>query len=198
MTALVLASASTARSQMLRNAGIDFAVQPARVDEAAIKEGMQADGAPPVDAAQALADLKAMRVSPDEADALVIGADQILVCDGVWFDKPESMEDAKKQLDVLSGRTHHLHTAAAVVREGAVIWREATDVSLTMRTLSATFIADYLAAEGETVLQSVGAYQIEGRGAQLFAGLRGDFFSILGLPLLPLLGFLRGHGVVPA
>jgi septum formation protein len=198
MTALVLASASTARSQMLRNAGIDFAVQPARVDEAAIKEGMQADGAPPVDAAQALADLKAMRVSPDEADALVIGADQILECDGVWFDKPQSMEDAKNQLGVLSGRTHHLHTAATVVREGAVIWREATDVSLTMRTLSATFIADYLAAEGEAVLQSVGAYQIEGRGAQLFAGLRGDFFSILGLPLLPLLGFLRGHGVVPA
>lgn len=183
---------------MLRNAGVVFAVQPARVDEVAIKEGMQADGAPPVDAAQALADLKAMRVTPDEPDALVIGADQILECDGVWFDKPESMEDAKKQLETLSGRTHHLHTAATVVREGSVIWRDATDVSLTMRALSATFIADYLAAEGETVLQSVGAYQIEGRGAQLFAGLRGDFFSILGLPLLPLLGFLRGHGVVPA
>ena len=198
MTALVLASASRARSDMLRNAGVVFAVQPARVDEVAIKEGMQADGAPPVDAAQALADLKAMRVTPDEPDALVIGADQILECDGVWFDKPESMEDAKKQLETLSGRTHHLHTAATVVREGSVIWRDATDVSLTMRALSATFIADYLAAEGETVLQSVGAYQIEGRGAQLFAGLRGDFFSILGLPLLPLLGFLRGHGVVPA
>jgi septum formation protein len=198
MTKLVLASASWARSEMLRNAGVDFAVQPARVDEAAIKEGMQADGAPPVDAAQALADLKAMRILPEEADALVIGADQILECDGVWFDKPESLEDARNQLETLSGRTHHLHTAAAVVKEGSVIWREATDVSLTMRALSATFIADYLAAEGETVLQSVGAYQIEGRGAQLFAGLRGDFFSVLGLPLLPLLGFLRGHGVVPA
>jgi septum formation protein len=183
---------------MLRNAGVDFVVQPARIDEAAIKEGMQADGAPPVDAAQALADLKAMRITPDEADALVIGADQILECDGVWFDKPESMDDAKTQLGALSGRTHHLHTAATVVKEGAVIWRDATDVALTMRALSAAFIADYLAAEGDAVLQSVGAYQIEGRGAQLFAGLRGDFFSVLGLPLLPLLGFLRGHGVVPA
>ncbi|MCX8232112.1 MAG: Maf family protein [Alphaproteobacteria bacterium] len=198
MTALVLASASKARSQMLRNAGIEFAVQPARVDEAAIKEGMQADGAPPVDAAQALADLKAMRVSPDDADTLVIGADQILECDGVWFDKPETLEDARNQLKTLSGRTHHLHTAASVVKEGAVIWREATNVSLTMRALTTSFITDYLEAEGDTVLQSVGAYQIEGRGAQLFAGLRGDFFSVLGLPLLPLLGFLRNHGVVPA
>jgi septum formation protein len=198
MTALVLASASKARSLMLRNAGIKFAVQPARVDEAAIKEGMQADGAPPVDAAQALADLKAMRVSPDDVDTLVIGADQILECDGVWFGKPETLEDARNQLKALSGRTHHLHTAASVVKEGAVIWREATNVSLTMRGLTTSFITDYLEAEGDTVLQSVGAYQIEGRGAQLFAGLRGDFFSVLGLPLLPLLGFLRNHGVVPA
>ena len=198
MTALVLASASKARSLMLRNAGIKFAVQPARVDEAAIKEGMQADGAPPVDAAQALADLKAMRVSPHDVDTLVIGADQILECDGAWFHKPESLEDARKQLKALSGRTHHLHTAASVVKEGAVIWREATNVSLTMRALSAPFITSYLEAEGDTVLQSVGAYQIDGRGAQLFASLRGDFFSVLGLPLLPLLGFLRNHGVVPA
>lgn len=198
MTALVLASASRARSQMLRNAGIEFSVQPARVDEAAIKEGMRADGAPPVDAAQALADLKAMRVSPHDADTLVIGADQILECDSVWFDKPESLEDARKQLKALSGRTHHLHTAASVVKEGAVIWREATNVSLTMRALSPPFITGYLEAEGDTVLQSVGAYQIEGRGVQLFASLRGDFFSVLGLPLLPLLGFLRNHGVVPA
>jgi septum formation protein len=183
---------------MLRNAGIEFAVQPARVDEAAIKEGMQADGAPPVDAAQALADLKAMRVSPNDIDTLVIGADQILECEGVWFDKPESLEGAQKQLKALSGRTHHLHTAASVVKEGAVIWREATNVSLTMRALTTSFITDYLEAEGDTVLQSVGAYQIEGRGAQLFVGLRGDFFSVLGLPLLPLLGFLRNHGVVPA
>lgn len=198
MTALVLASASKARSQMLRNAGIEFAVQPARVDEAAIKEGMQADGAPPVDAAQALADLKAMRILPDDVDTLVIGADQILECEGVWFDKPESLEDAQNQLKTLAGRTHHLHTAASVVKEGAVIWREATNVSLTMHALTTSFITDYLEAEGDTVLQSVGAYQIEGRGAQLFAGLRGDFFSVLGLPLLPLLSFLRNHGVVPA
>ena len=198
MTALVLASASTARSKMLRNAGIEFSIQPARVDEAAIKEGMQADGAPPVDAAQALADLKAMRVSPDDADALVVGADQILEYEGLWFDKPKSLEDAQNQLKTLSGRTHHLHTAASVVKECAVIWREATKVSLTMRALTVSFITDYLEAERDIVLQSVGGYQIEGRGAQLFADLRGDFFSALGLPLLPLLGFLRNHGVVPS
>jgi septum formation protein len=182
---------------MLRNAGIEFVMQPARVDELAIKEGMQADGAPPVDAAQALADLKAMRIAPEETDALVIGADQILECEGTWFDKPDTITTAQRHLEMLSGRTHHLHTAAAVVKEGAVIWRDATKASLTMRPLSAAFIADYLAAEGDTVLQSVGGYQLEGRGAQLFARVRGDFFSILGLPLLPLLDFLRGHDVVP-
>ncbi len=198
MTALILASASAARRQMLQNAGIDFAVQPARVDESAIKEAMQADGAHPSDAAQALADLKAMRVSPEPAAALVIGADQVLECDGTWFDKPDTVATAQRQLEALSGRTHHLHTAAAVVKEGGVIWREATDVALTMRPLSAAFIADYLEAAGDTVLQSVGGYQIEGRGVQLFAALRGDFFSILGLPLLPLLEFLRGHDAVPA
>ncbi len=197
MTGLVLASASPTRGQMLRNAGIEFVMQPARVDELAIKEGMQADGAPPVDAAQALADLKAMRIAPEETDALVIGADQILECEGTWFDKPDTITTAQRHLEMLSGRTHHLHTAAAVVKEGAVIWRDATKASLTMRPLSAAFIADYLAAEGDTVLQSVGGYQLEGRGAQLFARVRGDFFSILGLPLLPLLDFLRGHDVVP-
>ena len=198
MTALVLASASKARSLMLRSAGVEFVVLPALVDEGAIKEGMRADGAPPVDAAQALADLKAMRVSPGDIDSLVIGADQILECEGAWFDKPKSLEDAQKQLNALSGRTHHLHTAASVVKEGTVIWRQSTNVSLTMRALTTSFITNYLEAERDTVLQSVGAYQIEGRGAQLFVGIRGDFFSILGLPLLPLLGFLRNHGAVPA
>ena len=197
MTTLVLASASAARRDMLRRAGLEITVEPVSVDEAAIKEGMKADGAPAVDAAQALADLKALLARPQDAEALVIGADQILECDGAWYDKPDSIETARKHLEVLSGRTHHLHTAAAVVKEGGVIWRDATDVSLTMRKLSKQFIADYLAAEGDAVLQSVGGYRIEGRGAQLFAGMRGDFFSILGLPLLPMLDFLRGHGAVP-
>ena len=197
MTALVLASASKARSLMLRSAGVEFSVRPAYVDEGAIKEGMLAECAPPEDAAQALADLKAMRVSPDHIDTLVIGADQILECEGVWFDKPNSLEDAQNQLLALSGRTHHLHTAASVVKEGTVIWRQATNASLTMRALTTSFIINYLEAERDKVCQSVGAYQVEGRGAQLFVDLRGDFFSILGLPLLPLLGFLRNHDVVP-
>jgi len=198
MSALILASASETRGNLLRNAGIDFVAHPARVDEESIKAAMQAEGASAVDTAQALADLKAGRVSPGAPGAFVIGADQILECDGVWYDKPESLAAAHRHLTALAGRTHDLHTAAAVAKDGAVIWREATRTSLTMRALDAPAIAAYLAAAGDSVLQSVGAYQIEGRGIQLFATMQGDFFSVLGLPLLPLLNFLRGHGVVPA
>ncbi|NQV80034.1 MAG: Maf family protein [Alphaproteobacteria bacterium] len=198
MSAIVLASASVTRGRLLRNAGLDFTVQPARVDEESIKTGMHGEGAKPIDAAQALADLKAARVSPNWPDAFVVGADQILECDGVWFDKPESMSAAHSQLASLSGRTHHLHTAATVAKDGAVIWRESAQATLRMRTLSDATIATYLTAAGESVLESVGAYQIEGHGIQLFAAVQGDFFSILGLPLLSLLNFLRGHGVVPA
>ena len=198
MSALILASASETRGNLLRNAGIYFVAHPARVDEESIKAAMQAEGASAVYTAQALADLKAGRVSPGAPGAFVIGADQILECDGVLYDKPESLAAAHRHLAALAGRTNHLHTAAAVAKDGAVIWREATRASLTMRALDAPAIAAYLAAAGDSVLQSVGAYQIEGRGIQLFAAMQGDFFSVLGLPLLPLLNFLRGHGVVPA
>jgi len=198
VSALVLASTSATRSKLLRNAGLDFTAQPARVDEESIKIGMHAEGAKPIEAAQALADLKAARISPNWPDAFVVGADQILECDGVWFDKPESISAAQGQLASLSGRTHHLHTAAAVAKDGTVIWRDSAHATLTMRTLDDAAIASYLASAGDTVLESVGAYQLEGLGVQLFAAVQGDFFSILGLPLLPLLNFLRGHGVVPA
>lgn len=198
MSGLILASASETRDRLLRNAGIDFVAQPARVDEESIKVAMQAEGAQPVDAAQALADLKAERVSSGAPGAFVIGADQILECDGVWYDKPNSPAAAHEHLAALAGKTHRLHTAAAVAKDGTVIWREATRVSLTMRSLDDAAIAAYLDAAGETVMHSVGAYQIEGRGIQLFASVQGDYFSILGLPLLALLNFLRGHGVVPA
>lgn len=198
MQTLVLASQSSSRAKLLRAAGVPFTAQPARVDEATVKEAMQAEQSPPGDAAQALADLKALRVSVGHADALVIGADQILECDGRWFDKPENLDAARKQLLALSGRTHQLWTAAAVAKDGGIIWRELARNCLTMRQLSEPFVDDYLATEKNRVLSSVGAYQIEGRGIQLFAAVGGDFFSILGLPLLSLLDFLRGHDVVPA
>lgn len=199
MTAkVVLASQSVSRAQLLKNAGVDFETRPARVDEATVKEAMHADQSEPGDAAQALADLKAIRVSTNEPDALVIGGDQILECDGVWFDKPEDMTAARDQLLSLSGRSHQLWTAAAVAKDGTVIWRDLVRTRMTMRRLSGEFVDDYLAAEGERVLSSVGAYQVEGRGIQLFSAIGDDFFAILGLPLLSLLDFLRVHKAVPA
>jgi septum formation protein len=198
MPALVLASSSATRARLLRDAGVAFEAIPARVDEASVKDGMRAEEAPASDAAQALADLKAMRLSPSLPETLVIGADQILECDGVWFDKPADLGAAREQLTALSGRTHQLWTAAAVAKDGSILWRDMARARLTMRALSPAFIDDYLAAVGETALHSVGAYQVEGRGIQLFAAISGDFFSILGLPLLTLLDFLRGHRVVPA
>ena len=191
MTKLVLASASWARSEMLRNAGVDFAVQPARVDEAAIKEGMQADGAPPVDAAQALADLKAMRILPEEADALVIGADQILECDGELFSKPVDRVGAAAQLRRLRGCDHDLVSVVCVVRGGQRVWHHLDRAHLKMRAFSDDFLEDYLDAVGDTVLEGPGGYRVEGRGAQLFSRITGDYFTILGLPLLPLLDYLR-------
>ena len=191
MTKLVLASASWARSEMLRNAGVDFAVQPARVDEAAIKEGMQADGAPPVDAAQALADLKAMRILPEEADALVIGADQILECDGELFSKPVDRLGAAAQLRRLRGCDHDLVSVVCVVRGGQRVWHHLDRAHLKMRAFSDDFLEDYLDAVGDTVLEGPGGYRVEGRGAQLFSRITGDYFTILGLPLLPLLDYLR-------
>lgn len=194
---LVLASQSASRARLLRNAGLTFEVRPARIDERTVKESMQAEQSPPGDAAQALADLKALRVSSSESEALVIGADQILECDGVWFDKPPDLDAARDQLHALSGHSHQLWTAAAVAKDGSVIWRDLARNRMTMRDLSGTFVDEYLNEEKDRVLSSVGAYQIEGRGIQLFSAMSGDFFSILGLPLLSLLNFLRGHDAVP-
>ena len=195
---LILASASKVRAAVLRGAGLEFRVQPAMVDEAEFKTAARADGADATAVAAGLAALKATRLSHREPAALVIGADQMLSCDGDWLDKPPGLAEARGQLLRLRGRTHMLHCAACVARDGAVIWRRAETARLTMRDFSEEFLDVYLAAAGDAVCASVGAYQLEGLGAHLFARIDGDYFTILGLPLLPLLDFLRQHRLLAA
>lgn len=195
---LVLASRSRARAALLSSAGLSFEVKPARIDEEAIKESARAEGAPPADAATLLAEMKARRTGAAVPDALVIGADQILLCEGRWFDKPESATAARAQLAALRGRRHDLVTAIVCQRGNQRIWHHVATPSLTMRQFSDAFLDDYLAAEGTTVMESVGGYRLEGLGIQLFDRVDGDYFSVLGLPVLPLLGFLRQHGVLTA
>jgi septum formation protein len=196
--ALILASASTARRAVLEGAGLRFETRVAGVDEAAIKEAAQAEGIAAEDAALMLADAKAERVAAQAPDALVIGADQLLVCDGAWIDKPPDMGAARGHLQRLRGRQHELVTALVCHRGGQRIWQHVAKPRLAMRDFSDAFLDAYLAAEGQALLSSVGAYRLEGRGAQLFDRIEGDQPAILGMPLLPLLGFLRQHGVLLA
>ncbi len=195
---VILASASPARARLLRAAGIVAAVEPSQVDEATIKMRHRAAGDSALACAEALAAAKAQAVSARHPSALVIAADQILAAGAVWFDKPGDLAAARAQLCALRGRSHELATACCAVAGGAVVWRGSSVPRLTMREFSDAFLEDYLAAEGEAVLGSVGAYRLEGRGVQLFAAIDGDYFSILGLPLLALIEFLRRRGVVAA
>ncbi|MBM3547877.1 MAG: septum formation protein Maf [Alphaproteobacteria bacterium] len=194
MTRIVLASASPIRAELLKRAGIDFEIEVAAVDEAEIRDSLKAEGAKAEEAAEVLAEAKAMRVGRKHPDGLVIGADQILDLNGAWLEKPGTLERARTQLAELSGRKHRLVSAAVVVLGGQRIWGTTEAVTLAMRRLDAAAIDAYLAEAGSGVLSSVGSYQIESVGIRLFERIDGDYFSILGLPLLPLLGFLRQHG----
>ena len=191
---LVLASASASRRALLDGAGLRFEARPATVDETAVKQSMRADGADAADTALLLAELKAARIR--DADSLVIGADQLLVCDGQWFDKPADLAAARTQLQTLRGRPHQLMTAVVCRRGGQVVWHHVARPRLVMRPFTDAFLDAYLALEGDRVLSSVGAYRLEGPGIHLFEGIEGEYAAILGLPLLPLLGFLRQHGVL--
>ena len=193
---LILASQSTARAAVLRNAGLDFETRPARIDEDAVKAAARAEGASPGDAALLLAGLKAQRVR--DPDALVIGADQILVCAERWFDKPASLAEARAHLLSLRDRVHTLETALVCYRDGREVWRHLARPRLTMRAFSDAFLDAYLQLEGDVILASVGAYRLEGLGAQLFSRIEGEHAAVLGLPLIPLLGFLREHGALLA
>jgi len=193
---LILASASTSRRALLAAAGLSFAVQPAPIDEAAAKRSARASGATAAEAALLLADLKARHVAQAAPDAMVIGADQILVCDGAWFDKPPDIAAAREQLRTLRGRSHELATAVVCQAGQTRVWHHIAQPHLTMRDASDAFIDAYLQAEGDDVTGTVGAYRLEGRGAHLFIRVEGEHSAVLGLPLLPLLGFLRQHGVL--
>jgi septum formation protein len=190
---LVLASASLTRARLLAEAGVAVSVDPAILEESEIIASFRAEGALSGECAAALAEAKASRVSARHPGALVIGADQILDCEGQWLEKPQDVAAARAQLRRLRGKTHELVSAVAVLRDGGTLWRAVDRARLTMRPFSDAFLEDYLARLGEDVLRSVGAYRLEALGAQLFERVEGDFFTILGLPLLPLLSFLRDH-----
>ena len=193
---LVLASAAAARATMLRAAGVAFSIEPARVDEGAVKDAMRAEDPDGRETARMLAALKARRVSAGAPGAFVIGADQLLVCGEEWFDKPVDVEDARGQLRRLRGRRHTLVTAVSVVRDEEEIWGVVATPELAMRPFSDAFLEGYLERAGEGILACVGGYEAEGLGAQLLAEIKGDWFAVLGMPLLPLLAFLREHGLV--
>lgn len=190
---VILASKSAARRAVLTGAGVPHEAVTAGVDEDSVKAGLLAEGLGPRDVADALAELKALRVSR-RREGFVIGADQTLDLDGVLHDKAASADAARGRLRSLRGKTHRLHSAVVVAKEGAPIWREVVTASLTMRDFSDDFLEAYLAQEGAAVLDSVGCYRLEGPGAQLFSRIEGDYFAILGLPLMGLLDLLRRHG----
>lgn len=193
---LILASASKSRATLMRAAGLSFEQIPAHVDEDAIKASMKAEGATAADCALALAEFKAGTISMRNPEALVIGADQMLDCDGQWFDKPKDLEGARNHLKTLRGKTHVLPTSVTIALNGAPIWHHTSVPRLSVRAFSDAFLDEYVAAVGDALTSSVGAYHLEGRGAQIFTKVEGDFFTVLGLPLLELLAFLREHRVV--
>ena len=193
---LILASASKSRARLLLGAGLSFTIDPADINEDLVKISFQESGRKAYEAALRLAEDKALKVSEKEPNAVVIGADQILHCDGLWFDKPGDLAGLRKQLEALQGRAHQLVCAVTVVQHGEVLWRHYDSTRMTMRNFSPEFMQNYMDTVGQMVTGSVGGYHLEGFGVHLFEKIEGDYFTILGLPLLPLLGFLRSQGIV--
>jgi septum formation protein len=193
---IVLASASPYRQKMLRDAGIVFRVAKPAVDERAVESAVTDMGVTPEELALILAEAKALDISERSPDALVIGADQTLSLQDRVFHKPADMEAARRHLLSLSGKTHHLNSAVVLARNGQAIRRHTEIARMTMRKLDPAFIGRHLSRVGEKALTSVGAYQVEGEGIQLFDRIEGDYFAIVGLPLLPLLAFLREEGAI--
>jgi septum formation protein len=191
---LILASASSSRKMLLTAAGVSFAADPADLDESALMPGLRDAGADVM--ARTLAEHKALAVSRRHPGKTVLGGDSVIAFEGDYLSKCASLEEARVLLARLSGKTHRLVSAAALARDGALLWTHASPCQMTMRELSPQFLGDYLAQEGKAILSSVGCYHFEGRGAQLFARVEGDYFSVLGLPLLAVLAQLRKEGLL--
>ncbi|MBI1260239.1 MAG: septum formation protein Maf [Rhizobiales bacterium] len=191
---LILASGSAVRAHLLRQAGVAFEIVNSQIDEDEIKTRFADRETSPL--ALKLAEEKALAVSRLHPDAIIIGADQILSCKGCRFDKPRTMAEARENLLFFRGERHTLHSGIALAKSGAIIWGLEQEAHLTMRGFTHVYLDHYLAELGEKVMTSVGCYQLEGPGIQLFQSIEGDYFTILGLPLLPLLAELRRHGLV--
>ena len=193
---LILASSSASRQMLMRNAGLTFLAIPADIDERALDEQLERDGASAEEVALELARAKALAVSRLYPGALVLGCDQTMALGARVYHKPKTMAEAESHLLSLSGKVHRLNSAAVLVQHGEVVWQIVSSAELTVRTLSAEFVSRHLQRVGEKALSSVGAYQLEGEGIQLFTSIEGDYFTILGLPLLPLLSKLRDMDVI--
>lgn len=196
MTDLILASRSQFRAMLLANAGVPFTAENAQIDERAIEQPLLASGTSPLMIALELAKAKALDVSARRSGSLVLGSDQTLSLDGTLFHKPDGIAGAKRHLQALSAKTHQLNSGVALALDGKIVWEHLSIAHLTMRRLSDEFIDQHLQRVGERVLSSVGAYQYEGEGVQLFEAIEGDFFTIVGLPLLPVLKELREQDVI--
>ncbi|MEI2804456.1 Maf family protein [Albidovulum sp.] len=195
---LILASSSGIRAVLLRNAGLNPEIRPARIDEGAIRSALESGGAGPRDVADALAERKARHTGESDPEALVLGCDQVLDLDGRVFTKPDDPRAARMQIRALSGRTHSLHSAIVVCRGGQPLWRHVGTARLTMREVSDTYLDDYIARNWESIRHSVGAYKLEEEGVRLFSHIEGDHFTILGLPLIELLTWLAVRGDIAA
>ncbi|NNE78791.1 MAG: septum formation protein Maf [Silicimonas sp.] len=197
MADLILASSSTIRAELLRRAGVDIEIVPARVDEQAIKDALVLDGAPARDIADALAEAKAAKIGRKHPDKLVLGCDQVLEFDGRLLSKPESPTEAIETLMAMAGQRHSLFSAAVIQEDGRAVWRHVGVARLWMREASENWITDYVARNWESIQHSVGAYKLEEEGVRLFSRIEGDHFNILGMPLLEILSYLTLKGTLP-
>lgn len=196
MPPFILASSSSTRLDMLRAAGVDVTSQPARIDEAALRAGLEAEDATPQDIADFLAEMKARKIAERQPDALVLGCDQVLEFKGKAWGKPETPADAKRQFLQLRGQKHQLLSAVVLYHEAKPIWRHVGKARLTMHSFSDAWLDGYIHRNWDSIRHSAGAYLLEQEGIRLFSEVEGDYFTILGLPLLPLLGYLRVRGFI--
>ncbi len=196
MTAVVLASGSSIRAKLLRDAGVIFTTKVSKIDEASIIASLKAEKAKPQDVVDLLAEYKAQRVAVNYSGAIVIGCDQILVCDKKIYEKAETLDEARITLQSLRGKAHQLMSAVVIFEQGKPVWRHMGRAQLVMRDFSDSYLEDYIEQNRDTILSSVGCYRLEEEGVQLFSHIQGDYFTILGIPLLEVLGFLRSRGVL--